>query len=264
MKALFSCNNRLPISRPASITPSGFADSHSGRSDKECVVLLHGLTRTHRSLKKMAAALEEAGYHTINMGYPSRKFAVEHLAMQLIPESLRRCGATPCDAIHFVTHSMGGILLRYYLSQRPIEAIGRVVMLSPPNHGSEAIDALRGNRLFHWINGPAGQQLGTGPDGITADLGAVQCPVGVITGNVHAFFDAFLSRRIPGEHDGKVSVQSARLDGMNDFLVLPYPHGCIMNKALAIAQTLHFLREGAFMRPTTTDAPPSTGSFHRN
>jgi triacylglycerol lipase len=256
MKASCSFHSRRLIGRRAPITPAAQADTAGRPSEKDCVVLLHGLARTHRSMNTMASALEEAGYRTINMDYPSRKCAIEHLAMQTIPEALKRCRAASCDTIHFVTHSMGGILLRCYLSRQPIEKLGRVVMLSPPNHGSEAVDALRNNSWFRWLNGPAGQQLGTGPDGIVAGLGAVQCPVGVITGNVHALFDIWLSKRIPGEDDGKVSVQSARVEGMSDFLVLPYSHTFIMNKKQVAAQTLHFLRHGSFIHPMTTDPSP--------
>jgi triacylglycerol lipase len=258
MKAPLTFHYRSLTGRLARITPAGQAAKASGSSNNDCVVLLHGLARTHRSMNTMAAALEEAGYRPINMDYPSRKFTIERLAMHAIPEALRRCRAAACETVHFVTHSMGGILLRYYLSHRPIEKLGRAVMLSPPNHGSEAVDALRNSGWFRWLTGPAGQQLSTGPDGITAGLGAVQCPVGIITGNVHTFFDTWLSNRIPGEDDGKVSVQSARVEGMSDFLVLPYAHAFIMNRKQVVAQTIHFLRQGSFMRLMTADAPPES------
>ncbi|RJQ66306.1 MAG: alpha/beta fold hydrolase [Desulfobacteraceae bacterium] len=224
------------------------ADSVTSRPDQACVVLLHGLARTHRSMHKMAAALQQAGYRTFNMDYPSREFTIEHLAMQVIPEALRQCRSTSCNTIHFVTHSMGGILVRYYLSQHPIERLGRVVMLSPPNQGSEAVDALRENAFFRWFNGPAGRQLGTGPEDIGASLGPVDYPVGVITGNVHAFFDHWLANIIPGADDGKVSVQRAKVEGMSDFLALSCSHAFIMNQAEVIAQTLYFLENGSFRR----------------
>jgi triacylglycerol lipase len=222
------------------------AESASGRA---CVILLHGLARTHRSMHKMAAALEQSGYRTINMDYPSRKASIEHLALQVIPEALQQCSAPSCETIHFVTHSMGGILLRYYLSHRPIERLGRVVMLSPPNKGSEVVDAMRGRPLFKWYNGPAGQQLGTGPDGLPASLGPVDFPLGVITGDAHAFYDTRLSNIIPGPDDGKVSVKSAQVEGMHDFLVLPYSHSFIMSKIQVILQTRHFLAHGSFIHP---------------
>ncbi|BBO90632.1 hypothetical protein DSCOOX_38120 [Desulfosarcina ovata subsp. ovata] len=99
-----------------------------------------------------------------------------------------------------------------------------MVMLSPPNQGSEVADALKENPFYQWYNGPAGQPLGTDPDGFVAGLGPVDYPVGVITGNTHALFDAWFSEKIPGDDDGKVSVGRAKVKGMSDFLVLPFSH----------------------------------------
>jgi len=121
-------------------------------------------------------------------------------------------------------------------------------MLSPPNQGSEAADGLRDWELYEWFNGPAGQQLITGPEGVPGQLGPVDYPVGIITGNRQAFFDAWLSDLFPGEHDGKVSVERAKVEGMSDFLVLPYSHPFIMDADPVIAQALHFLRQGRFQR----------------
>jgi triacylglycerol lipase len=229
------------------VSPSTAQDDPNSALGRSCVVLLHGLARTHRSMNKMASALDEAGYHTINMDYPSRKKTIEDLALGVIPEALRQCRAASCRKIHFVTHSMGGILLRYYLSLHPIGGLGRVVMLSPPNMGSEVVDALKNKWYYKWYNGPAGAQLGT--DGITALLGPVDFPLGVITGNVHAFFDARWADIIPGADDGKVSVERAKVEGMTDFLVLPYSHPYIMGQSDVIFQTLNFLAKGSFAHP---------------
>ncbi|MFZ1987065.1 MAG: alpha/beta fold hydrolase, partial [Desulfatitalea sp.] len=207
---------------------------------------LHGLGRTHRSMKAMGKALEAAGYRTVNMDYPSRQAPIEELAMQVIPAALDQCREAGPGSIHFVTHSMGGLLVRYYLSREKIANVGRVVMLSPPNQGSEVCDYLHDNFFYRWYNGPAGQQLGTGPEDMPARLGPVTYPVGVITGNVHHFFDSWISGIIPGEDDGKVSVERAKVAGMTDFLALPYSHSFIMTQGETIAQTIYFLRHGAF------------------
>jgi len=228
------------------------AAGKNSKASFECVILLHGLGRTADSMEDMARALKEAGFGTINLDYPSRDYPIETLAMDVIPRGIRHCREQGAKKIHFVTHSMGGILLRYYLTQRPIENFGRVVMLSPPNQGSELVDELKDNALYQWYHGPAGLQLGTGPDSFVAGLGAVNYPVGVITGNTHAVFDAWFADKIPGDDDGKVSVERAKVEGMVDFLALPFSHPFIMQKKAVADQTIYFLRHGMFYRPADT------------
>ena len=228
---------------------SALTDDPAPKAKSGCVILLHGLGRTADSMDDMAEALERAGFDTINLDYPSRDFSIEKLAVDTIPRGIQYCRAQEAKNLHYVTHSMGGILLRYYLTRHPIEALGRVVMLSPPNQGSEVVDALKDNPLFRWYNGPAGQQLGTDPEGFVAGLGPVNYTVGVITGNEHAFFDAWLSDLIQGDDDGKVSVERAKVEGMTDFLVLPHSHPFIMEKGDVVAQTIHFIRHGVFHHP---------------
>lgn len=210
----------------------------------ECVILLHGLGRTSSSMDDIEERLQKAGYSTINLDYPSRKKSIETLAVQIIPIGLKRCRSA--SEIHFVTHSMGGILLRYYLSRYPIDNLGNTVMLSPPNNGSEVVDVLKENTLYKWHFGPAGQQLGTGPDSLAVKLGPVDYPVGIITGDDPAFFDFWLQDMIPGSGDGKVSVERAKVEGMADFLVLPLSHSFIMKEDEVIEQTIHFLSNGTF------------------
>ena len=226
----------------------------SATTDPKCVILLHGLGRTSRSLNRMAEALKAAGLSPVNLDYPSREQTIEALALETIERGLDRCTQIQAHTVHFVTHSMGGVLVRYYLSRHRPENLGRVVMLSPPNRGSEAADHLKDSALYKWLNGPAGQQLVTGPEGLPEQLGPVDFPLGIITGNRHSFFDAWLAEVIPGADDGKVSVERAKVEGMADFLVLPYSHPFIMNTKEVIEQALHFLRLGRFrVRPPSAD-----------
>lgn len=213
---------------------------------RQCVILLHGLGRTYRSMNRLAHAAESAGYTVVNLDYPSRTKTIEALAVEVVPEGLKRCREAGAVPIHFVTHSMGGILVRYYLEKNRVPELGRVVMLSPPNQGSEAADALRDDAFHKWWNGPAGQQLGTGPDGIAARLGPVTYPVGIITGTEHAFYDAQRAKQIPGPNDGKVSVERAKVAGMTDLRIIPATHTFIMDDEEAIFQALHFLRQERF------------------
>ncbi|MDM8539174.1 alpha/beta fold hydrolase [Desulfobacterales bacterium HSG17] len=225
-------------------------NAYGNEMDKknEWVILLHGLTRSPGSMHKMAKQLEKNGYHVINQGYPSTRFAIETLAEKFIPKALEKCSTGNAARIHFVTHSMGGILVRYYLAHHDISNLGRVVMLSPPNHGTEAVDKLGWTTPFKWLNGPAGQQLGTGPESIPNILGPVNFDLGVITGD--RSINWFLSCMIPGPDDGKVSLKSANIQGAADFLVLHATHPFIMKKKHVIRQTISFLQRGRFERKT--------------
>jgi triacylglycerol lipase len=206
----------------------------------ECVVLVHGVTRSPASMAVMARALDGAGFDTVNFGYPSRSAPLAVLAGQL-DRALRDCApARP----HVVTHSMGAILLRVWAVQHPEAMLGRVVMLAPPNRGSALIDAGRGNRLFEWALGPAGMQLGTDAAGWPARLGPVPWQTGVIAGSLS--FSPFGSARLDGPDDGKVAVAATRVAGMTDHLVVRSTHTFLMNNPEVIAQTVAFLRDGRF------------------
>ena len=223
------------------------AEAMEGKKNhmEACVILLHGMGRSHRSMATMATHLAEKGYRVVNLDYPSTQASIETLSQGIVAETVRRCRLErPSAPIHFVTHSLGGILVRQYLQTHRLPPESRVVMLSPPNQGSEIADLMEDFFLYRWIMGPAGQQLGTTAASLPNRLGPVDVPVGIITGD--STVEPWFSSRMPGPDDGKVSVARARLAEMTDFLVVHKSHGFIMNDPEVIAQTTHFLEHGVF------------------
>ena len=225
----------------------------SGRADPPgTVILLHGLGRTRWSFWRLERALRHEGYNVINLTYPSRTSPVEELARDWLAPLIAAQGAAP--RLHFVTHSMGGIVLRCYLRDHAVPNLGRVVMLAPPNAGSELADRLKPTWLYRTVNGPAGQQLGTA--GLPGTLGpwpAGAGELGIIAGD--RSLNPLFSSWLPGPNDGKVTVARARLEGMTDFITVHSSHTWLAWRSEVISQILAFLHSGRFRRPAPRPQP---------
>ncbi|MBO4226318.1 triacylglycerol lipase [Bradyrhizobium neotropicale] len=192
------------------------------------VVLLHGISRTARSFRKMESAIERAGYTTLNLDYASRRKPLEALAEDIHP-AIETFAGRLGGRVHFVCHSMGGLLARVYLAKHRPHNLGRVMMLGTPNGGSEITDRLKNVVLYR---------------AFMALLPPIDYPVGIIAGNrsIYPVASAFL----PRPHDGRVSVANTKLDGMTDHIVVRTSHPWLVRNDAAIAQTIAFLREGKF------------------
>jgi pimeloyl-ACP methyl ester carboxylesterase len=151
-------------------------------------------------------------------------------------------------AVHFVCHSMGGLLARVYIARHRPKRLGRVVMLGTPNSGSEIADRLKHFGAYRAFFGPAGQQLGTKrDDAITALFPAPDYPVGIVAGN--RSIDPLAGKMLPKPHDGRVSVKNTEIDGMTDHVVIGAAHPWLVRNSVAIAQTIAFLQDGMFVKP---------------
>jgi hypothetical protein len=214
-------------------------------SAADCVVLLHGLIRSSWSMEPMAEALIKEGFEAVNINYPSRDLPIEELAPIAVGDGLNACrGIDGVDRIHFVTHSLGGILLRQYLSELEIPELGRVVMLGPPNKGTDAVDKLGDMPGFDWLNGPAGRQVGKGDASVPLRLGPADFELGIIAGN--RTIDPLTSAVLEDPDDGRVSVEDTKLEGMKEHVVVEHSHAFMMRMRRTIELTIRFLKTGSF------------------
>jgi pimeloyl-ACP methyl ester carboxylesterase len=227
------------------------AEVSQSEKPEDYVVLLHGLGRTALSMKRLEHNLKNRGYRVINVSYPSTRFSVEQLADNYLNCLLEKQTPDPTARIHFVTHSLGGILLRQYLSNHSLTNLGRVVMLAPPNQGSEIIDHLRAIPLTRNILVSTRLQLGTDANDLPKRLGPVHFQCGVIAGD--RSLNPLLSALLPGANDGKVAVESTKIEGMQDFLVLHSTHTWLMWRERTLRQTVCFLESGHFDKGIPTE-----------
>jgi pimeloyl-ACP methyl ester carboxylesterase len=212
---------------------------------RDVVVLVHGLGRTSSSMESLEAELVRAGFAVHNLDYPSTAGDPD-APLRSVSEQIRGCCRETEGRVHFVTHSLGGILVRAYLSEERPENLGRAVFLAPPNSGSEIVDSIGDNALFAAALGPTGQALGTGPESLPRSLPPPDYEVGIIAGN--RSINPIGSAIIPGDDDGTVSIESAKLPNAADFLVVDATHTFIMQDTEVARQTIHFLRYGRFAK----------------
>jgi len=223
-------------------------EEHGTANNGHCVVLLHGLARTSQSMVRMKSSLEEEGYRVVNIDYPSREHSIEELAPMAVETGVSECGEAS-SSIHFVTHSLGGILVRYYFASHDLDRLGRVVMLGPPNQGSDAVDKLRDVPGYEWLNGPAGYQLGKGDESVPLQLPPPDFEFAVIAGD--RTIDPITSAVLEDPDDGRVSVDDTRLEGMTDFRIVGASHAFMMQKSDVIRLVKRFLANGSFDEPGT-------------
>ncbi len=214
-------------------------------SNSPKVFLLHGLGRTSRSMVYLEKRLAQSGYAPFNITYPSQKYSVEELALDFVLPAIKTY-ANENTPIHFVTHSMGGIIVRQLVSSKVKINIGRVVMLAPPNGGSEFSDLLNRYAFLNNLTSPAAKELGTSPSYLPHTLGPAGFELGIIAGDRKD--NPIAKKIILGESDGRVSVENTKLAGMTDFLLLPVMHSLMMMNEKVADETIHFLAHGVFQQ----------------
>lgn len=206
----------------------------------DSVVLMHGLGRTETSMVVLARRLQRAGYNVTSVGYDSRRGSLAEHVETLAGEVSSCCASA--SRIHFVGHSLGALVIRQYLADAPPDALGRVVLLAPPNRGSELADWLREFPVGHLL-GPVGTALGTSDTDIPARLPLPEYEVGIIAGN--RSLNPIGSALIPGPDDGIVGVERTRIEGV-PLIVVPQSHTFLMNGRFSAEAVIRFLETGTF------------------
>ena len=220
------------------------------------VLLLHGHGRTGLSLSFLASELGAEGYATLAPSYGMRRTMAEILAF--LGPRVDAFEKTLDGPMHIVTHSLGGLVARALIASHRPSRLGRVVMLAPPNNGSELADLLFDLKLSATVLGPVGGVLRT--HRLRQDealLGPVDYELGIVAGNVS--LTPIPERILPRPHDGKVSVASTRLDGMADHIVVPVPHSLMMLHPASVGQAIGFLADGHFRHAPGGGSPPLNG-----
>ncbi|MGA2062326.1 MAG: alpha/beta hydrolase [Thermoguttaceae bacterium] len=249
----------------------------------KAVIVLHGLFRSRNSMDSLCDYLaEQGGYEVFNMTYPSTRDDIGEHARSLghVIDNL-----DGVEEVNFVGHSMGNIVIRYYFGdlrrqeaennqssigpenawedkqrkgdspifvdtkigtvpkKRP--AFHRFVMLAPPNHEAQMATAFGDNIVFKTVSGQSGQQLGRQWKELERNLAAPDCEFGIIAGGKNN--DKGYNPLLSGDNDGTISVETAKLPGASDFIVLPVLHTFIMNDAKVQELTLQYLQKGYFI-----------------
>ncbi|NOX98960.1 MAG: hypothetical protein GXP30_04370 [Verrucomicrobia bacterium] len=216
------------------------------------VILLHGIMSSKNALTPAAKYFRKQGLHAIVVPYPSRKISIETAAEQILLPAIHQYCTDPSKRIHFVGHSMGGIVIRYYLAKHlpPNLNLGRVVLIAAPNHGSELADIFSDNSLAEGIFGPALNDLKTSADSLPNRLGPADYNLGIIMGKAARI--PWLSKQLPEDDDWVVSANGGKIKGMNDFILINGMHASLKRSPEVFYQTYHFLQSGRF-----NDKPPT-------
>ncbi|MGH8029318.1 MAG: esterase/lipase family protein [Arenimonas sp.] len=209
----------------------------------QCVVVLHGMARSRQYMHPLELDLKHVGYTVVNESYPTRKESIEQLSTR-VDDYVQQCRDSGATRIHLVTHSLGGLVARYWLREHTLPPGSRFVMLGTPNRGSEITDRYHDQWWYRFSTGPAGQQIRTGPESLPNRLGPPTMETGVIAGTRAA--NASYSRWLGGPNDGKVSVASTQMEGLADYVLVDNSHYFLPRSAGVFRQVRAFLATGRF------------------
>lgn len=210
----------------------------------EVVICLHGLWRSVWAMEPIANYLNKEGFTTVSVPYASFRYELEDIV-----ESVRILVKPWLDQgkkIHFVTHSLGGVVLKHLLEHAMLdeerEKIGRVVMLAPPHQGSEIMDWLSNSPVRH-VLGPASDFLTSEKMSQHSQQFPADVEAAIIMGERSAI--PFFRKLLDASNDGIVSVDKGHLLGIKEFKVVDADHTFIASEPDVLEMVSHFLSCGS-------------------
>ena len=263
MLAVFLAINLTGLEGRAENGIPGLEDVESGNERRDTVVLLHGLGRRKAAMWRLASRLEDAGYRVERVGYKSLKQSPEENLAD-ISKQITACCLNSQSTLHFVGHSLGGLMIRAFLQDNDIERLGRVVLIGTPNQGSQIVDHF-GEDWWMKLLGPTATKLGSGTEALPSLLSKPHYDVGVIAGVSRALS---VNKFVSGDHDGLVAVETTKLTGMKDFVIVETNHSALLYNDEVAKQTIAFLKTGSFLHeaqlapaPDDAEKPPRPDSI---
>lgn len=211
---------------------------------KEVVVLLHGILGSTLIMKVLENFFKKNGYEVLNIGYPSVRHDLEFLADYVCTKISKMTDGD--KKVNFVCHSMGGLVVRVMLNKYKFKNLGKLVFMGTPNSGSEIADLLKDNYFYKKLYGPAGQQLVTDQTAFNKLFGDVYYEVGCIAGVLRV--DPLHKIIFKAKSDGRVSVESTKLEGMKDHAVLRCRHFYLPLSTNVRKLALRFIQTGSFKK----------------
>ncbi len=213
----------------------------------ETVICVHGLFDTGLVMRPMARYFARLGYDVHIITYSSTRDTVEH-HIQAFEQSMKQLNISKQNRpVHFVAHSMGGIIVRGYLNNlKETDGIGRIVTIATPHKGSPVADALSPYAIPEMIVVPVHDLKTEGPTAaVHMENPALRFETGTIaggTGRVNGF-----NPDIGEDNDGVVPFSSSHLKGEKDSIRLPYTHSLIHQRKATFEQAANFIMHGKFI-----------------
>ncbi len=207
-------------------------------AEHETVILVHGLWVHGTVMALMRRRIARCGYRALSYSYPSMRLTLTENADRLA----HYCRTMGAVKLHFVGHSLGGLVVLRMLERAPELRVGRVVLAGTPFS-----DSFAAQRLARLPGGRAA--LGRSvPEWLNREKpGLPRHEVGVIAGSLGIGLGRLLAPDLPQPHDGVVSVAETRLPAMHDHIVLKVNHSGMVISGVVASQICDFLRRGVFI-----------------